>query len=530
MACVDRLMESAPDSALSICMSMKIDTNDLKTMSRWTYLYSKAEYKAHIADVDSVILEKAVLANKGRGDSLEYQTLLFKGVYLQSKQRLDSALIYLDASYELAKINKDYYYAGLAARELTFLYNALLITSKELELALLAKDAFEKAGKTVHSDWMDMIIANAYERNGLASQALSVIESCNSSTFKENDFLRESILLAKINCLHTLGRDDEVFSLYDELYRQGYKFNSYDFFLMSEISLKAGNQNEANFYFNKGKENAFYPSDSLYMIKMDALLNADKKNYREAFESAYLLSKKIGKAEMNRLQNPPINLLIDNYKLENELLKVVNERDRFFNVGLIFFCIILVIIITVIILSYRSYVIKKRLEYELIIDESKNLRNEVSGLISDNYRLKADVEEKNQLKVSLNELFGRHFELLDRICDICYHNTESEGKRISKEITETIKKLEKIDIANQLEEIINRYEDNWMKKFKDHYPDLKLSDYRLVMYLHIGLRRESIALVMGKPNVQAVSIAKYKLKKKLQSSNPESSFYHLLFP
>lgn len=513
------LIDINPDSSLNILKSL--DSTVLKNgqLARWAYLYGKSEYKNHENDLNDSIIRIATTYYYGKGDSLEYQSKLFMGTFFNIIEKYDSALVYLHTAFDIAKRNEDSYYSGLISRELSSVYHSLLNTSQELEWAQTAKSAFLDGNKIIHAIWMDDILANALERNGKREEALDLINMTDPSLIESNKYFRESILTTKARALHYLGRDKETVMVYDTLLSQGYQYTPYDCFLLSETYLKLNNLENAKIYKDKGENLSLFSSDSLYLLKINGLFNAEKKNYKEAYINAFELSRQIMKLEEERLKDPPTNLLIENYRLQNENLKIKEQRHYYFISFFIVSIILLVIIFTCIIISYKKIIIKKKIETDEILDEAHHLRKDIDTLRLDYIKLEKDIKEKEELTVRIHNLFSNHINLIDRIYQISYCYPTTSGKQIIKEVTESVNKLEKLDIRGGLEELIDKYDSGWMKKFRHNYPNLNEREYLFVMYLHLNMSRESIAILMGIPNVQAVSTAKYKLKKKLNIDN-----------
>lgn len=524
----EELMNNYPDSAYEILKTVDPKVLSHKQYAFWAYLYSKAEYKLYLENPDENLLDFISYYYKNGTDSLTYQSFLFKGTVFHEKGLNDSALIYLNKSLDLSSAARDYYYEGLAARELGSLYGDLLMTAKEIEYAQRAKSRFLQAGKSEHAAWMDLGIANALERNGQEIEALNKLDSIDGAPLEDRAFNQELIRI-KINSLNGLKKHEEVIEQYKILEGQEADLTPFDLMVLIENNINIDNFKEAQKYFELLKNSEMTPNDSLYLKKIKSMLFLNDKNYKAAYDEISDLSNRIMLLEEKRLKNPPTNLLIDNYKLQNELYKAKDANNRFLTWLIVSISLLIIVSFILFIFYQRTKFRDKEQELEIVLNESENLKNHIWDLSRKNKVLTGEKSRNEILEKELTNLFSQHFILLDRLCDICYHNIESEGKRISKEIAGTIKNLEKIDVSNQLEDLINRYNNDWMKNFKDDFPKLKEWEYLLVMYTFLGFSRESTVILMGKKNVHNISVAKSRLKNKLISMNPSSPFIIRLF-
>lgn len=109
-------------------------------------------------------------------------------------------------------------------------------------------------------------------------------------------------------------------------------------------------------------------------------------------------------------------------------------------------------------------------------------------------RAMADME--TEFAKEVRGLFSRHLDLLNRICEIWYRNRESShGNHIYKEITSMLGKMSHIKVAEELAEIINRHDNNWVDRFRQAYPGLGEAEYQLALYLYVGFRPSTIAVL-----------------------------------
>ncbi|MDE5883104.1 MAG: hypothetical protein K2H60_15395 [Muribaculaceae bacterium] len=123
LAIADTLMDTAPDSALSILKD--IDTCNVKESQRplLYLLLTKATVKSFQNIESDSIIGLSEYCYDGRKDSLEVLSKLYYGMALRQQGRYEDAITPLTLAYDLANQLKEHRWTGIAARELSFIYD-----------------------------------------------------------------------------------------------------------------------------------------------------------------------------------------------------------------------------------------------------------------------------------------------------------------------------------------------------------------------------------------------------------------------
>lgn len=100
--------------------------------------------------------------------------------------------------------------------------------------------------------------------------------------------------------------------------------------------------------------------------------------------------------------------------------------------------------------------------------------------------------------VIINELFEGRFSILNDIGNTFADLSGSitDQKLLYKEVKEIISRFENPKTLTELEEIINRYKNNLMQKFRDDFPSLSNDEYQQVCYHYAGFSPKFISLLM----------------------------------
>ena len=171
---------------------------------------------------------------------------------------------------------------------------------------------------------------------------------------------------------------------------------------------------------------------------------------------------------------------------------------------------------------------QKRLEMEYQLEISDNEKR-IARLQSE--KLQAEVNHKNtELATSAMNLVHK-VEILSKIKEDLIHYKETAANG-SKEVQKIIKKIDgELDDSQQWEQFSKHFDNvhtDYLKKLKDHCPDLTTSELKLAAYLRLSLTTKEIAQLMN-ISVRGVETSRYRLRKKLGLTNDEANLYdHLL--
>ena len=528
----DAIMNSTPDSALALLKTINRDSLDEELQAWHALLYTKATDKCYRPIADDSLISRAVDYYTGRGDSLEVQSLFYQGYYYSTHKVADTALVVLSRAYETALSAHDCFYAGMSAREISNVYRRLLMISEGLKWARIAKQLFYKGGKTLHASWMDDIIANClifigdYEAAGRLLDSMSHIGLYADRNFHCNT------LLNKVDLAMQLDAFEEALALYDSLAINKHEFKAHDRLNQAKASLMTGRYRQADNFFGRAFSLTMSNADSLYACKLSSLVAANQQDYLKAYDLSCAFADDLMKSDGRRLTNPQTILLTDNYRLKAENHRRQAQRNHNAVIVLIASCVLMAIFIIMLWYIYRSRLACKRLEVEKLMAESQTLRDDLS---LSNCRV--DEMERNgatmkqaicdmaaEYDMEIRGLFTRHLDLINNMYDIWYHNKDntSRSNRFYKEIISMLEKMGQIKVIQDLAEIINRYDDMWVDRFRKGYPDLREVEYQLAIYLYVGFRPSTIAVLTEREHTSSVHAAKHKLKQKLQEQNPNA--------
>ncbi len=583
----DAMMGCAPDSALAMLETIRVDGMGGGQRARYALLLTKATDKCYKPIEDDSLISFAADYYSGHGDSLEVQSLFYLGYYNGEKRINDKALLHLSHAYDAAFAAGDKFYAAMSAREMSIVYRRLYMVDEGLKWARIAKNLFVEAGKPVHAAWVDNTIADALIYNGRYGDAKILLDSLEHSAYYEDFPFRRSTLINRVTLALQIDSFKEVLDIYDNLSINGYTFTSHARLNQAKAAIELGMLEEADNYMSMARQLRMSDVDSLYERKLLSRLYAARGNFREAYETASIFGNDVMNSDMRLISNPQTQLLTDNYKLNADIHRLQAEKKSAYIVGLTVVCLLLGVLIYIIWKYYKSRLANRMLEIEQLVSSSRilmedltlsnkrynelteeniTLRDSIAGKESEIDRLKAasdllndglaesesryrKVSEENmELRNSIADketgfeeeirgVFGRHLNLLNDMCEIWYKYREidsrqhiikaGKGKKenedavdikglmLYKQIVSKLSKLTHIQDVEELARIIDKYDDNWMTRFKTEFPDLKEAEYRLAIYRYLGFRTNTIVALCNYKDSRSAYMAKFRLKEKL---------------
>ncbi|MBD5375537.1 MAG: hypothetical protein HDR77_08705 [Bacteroides sp.] len=552
----DSLMDLRPDSALTILSHIKSHSLRGELRPWHALLFNKAMLKNHRADTTDTLINIAVDHYSGRGDSLDYQSVYYQGVIYNSINSPGKSLVALHEAHEKATAAGNLFYQAMSARELSTAYYGLDNVAKELEWAEKAKQLFTKAKKPLHAAWMDIDIADALTYNHRPAEALEVIANVDESLLGEDSLFRSKILKSKATAQHMADDYAGTAATYTQLLEEGTDIGPNHKFRFASALMHLGRDDEAMRLIEDAEHYRMHEPDSLYRLSLLADIYAKKGNMAAAYELRTEYARKLGLSDEKKLIVSPTDLLTDTYRLRIDNQNLRLKYNRLLTYGVMLGALLLVVLLCVY-FSRRLYV--QRLEKEKSLAELSTLHEDLKfksqtlSLSQERYEqleaqrniLREDLEKsrqtlsdsqdkyraleaekdslqslvqlrENEFRKELKSLFSRQVDMLDDVYGMWFRNSDTlPGNKVYKDTLSTIRRLSDSKTVEDLAELIDRYNDNWMSRFKSVYIDLSRNDYLLSLYLYIGFRAESIAVLMDKKTTQAVHTAKHKLKVKL---------------
>ncbi|HYE56474.1 MAG TPA: triple tyrosine motif-containing protein [Chitinophagaceae bacterium] len=159
---------------------------------------------------------------------------------------------------------------------------------------------------------------------------------------------------------------------------------------------------------------------------------------------------------------------------------------------------------------------QQQLQYQHQLEMEKN-EKEIIRLR--NEKLQAEVQHKNTELASSAMNLVRKMEILSKLKeDLLQYKANPDKEKGHKEFQKIIKVLDsELDNPQEWEQFAVHFDSvhsNYLKKLKEHCPDLTVTELKLAAYLRLNLTSKEIAQLMN-ISIRGVETSRYRLRKKL---------------
>lgn len=568
----ETLMDERPDSALTLLKS--IPSPEQLTglaQARYALLYSQALDKNYIDTANDSLIQIAVNYYKDRDDAKsKFYAYYYLGRVHVNGNRLDQAtLAFMNAEQEVEALGDDYA-VGLLYRQMADIYRQYYDFTKALEYYQRATSCYEKADKQQHKLWGLLSQSAVYDAMGEKQKSYDIL--CNVKTEAKEigniQYVRYCLGDLIMLCIR-MEKTAEALNFYKE-FVNNYSIDGLNPVFYANLALlQAGEKNNelALSYLKKAWNLSETVNDSIHLHHLSSqiylLQNKDAHAYRE-LENCVVLQNK----EMLKALRQPV-LTVQKEFLETELAyrqyRMKMERLVYTLVGII------VVFVAVFVVSVLRKKLKKQEKtYQLkladlqteALEREQQLRAYTQELETKSVFSRKDIERLTlELRISkdhieksrsfheearlheeelrtgflalLNKLFKRNGKQLEdtfyELRQIKVKKEKNREKALDEYMVKISGSLYGSSKANKLlEELVNEYYDNAMRRLRS---EVKLPDekhYQLVCMLLAGLSINFIAFLTG-DTTNAIYKRRDKIREIIkQSEHSKEDIYLLL--
>lgn len=516
MSRAEAYMESHPDSALAVLQSIHAD--DLLTPSdRALYglLYTQALDKNWLEPKNDSLISLAVahymsVDNPSRLAVAYY----YQGMVRCNNENYPSAIVCYFKAKELAESQGLYFYAGMACRGISDIYNQSYNSAEELHFAEKEYDYFHKFGKQPFLNYALLDLGRALYNKGNYEKTLIVSNQLlDSANIHNDETLRQGSLRLTAQSLISMEKYNEAVPLLSEIC-ESQSAEPIDSLRLCEAMIETGQMENASNLLAKTSDIEIPLKNSI-----EYKINKKYKNYREALHNLEHIDSVTNQLFRNSVSHNLTTSLTDyfNIKRAEDELKIKEERI-FRNLSILcaFIAIMLIVLLS---LHYYRRQSKKISEKVLLAEQLAE-------------SLKKSKSENSINREVLKWLKSSKYELLENLCSIVYSYGDESKRRekVADAVDKVISDLStRSDKINEWEKQVDSLYDNLFSDFRNDFPNLKDIDYRLFLFLVIGLEIPTITLLLRENKVDAVYNRKRRLKNKISNLDNERKAKYLSF-
>lgn len=581
LAEAEHLMTAYPDSALSILESMDVsDIHSNSDKALYGLLMTQALDKNHLNPTDESLITPAVDYYRHDANILRsIKSNYYQGRVYLNKNNNPMALVSFFKAKNMAESYGDDFWAAMACRGISDIYNTSYNSAEELTYARMEYDHMKKSGIQPYLNYALLDLGRAlFNHNQYEESLAAANQLADSAKIHEDAYLDYLALQLKVRILTFQENIKEGLPAASTLCANEYA-ESGDTLSLALLTAYAGAPEGAIDLLHSLSETD--PETELHV----RYINAYKAgNHKEALEYSLQINN-LTESNFKKAMNQNLSgTLADYFELTNRAdnAKIRTYQARIWILALSA-TLILGVVILIIMVGHNKQ--KRRLadkillaeqlreslaRSNLLLHESRSKLNETETSLNEKIILlnesKSTLYEKDNIlteKISLLEekdnmleekdnmlaqsnvmmedslskikiLMASKYELLNKLSMVVYSTGGSKNaeRRIADTVSQIIKDftLSK-DGLKKLEDELNSNCDNLMHDFRHDLPGLKDIDYLLFLLSALHFSIPVISLFLKEERIQSIYNRKRRLKDrigKLSTAQKERYMAYLL--
>lgn len=506
----DRMIMTMPDSAAAMLKSLDMGGAAASERARHALLLTKALRKAHVMVTDDSLISIAAGYYRGRGDSLEVQSLFYNGAVLRYRKDYANALILLMEARDRASDTGDDFYRAMACREQASVYTALCNYDKAAELGREAAQAFYKAGHPLHAAWERVYIPQSLVYSGRAEEAYDSIKVLASDSLIHADtvLLKEFLWIASNVCFENSDYDlaEEYF---DSLVSVGGIPSSKLLSQMALLKLEKSDLTGARQYHDLAVGCQQTAADTLAAVYALSRIYEAEGDHEKAYRLTVMVDEQSDPMMDTLITHPYTTLVNDYYHAETRRKTALLEDAALRIMVWISLSMTLLTIILCLVCVYRYRLRQREMEREMLRSDLARLEQQISSL---------SAVTPNSTSLREPDTFLLAF--MKSVCDLIdvsnagERGTEDFGIRIS----ELISRLTDDENLKILEIYVNDKFDNLMTRFRQQAVGLSKRQFDISIFVFLGFSDSTVAWLFNKKPVANPRQLRYRIRKKLKEN------------
>lgn len=512
----ENIIQEYPDSALMI-----LDSIEYKYLSRdddkalYGMLITEALDKNHLNPSNDSLISFAVDYYKKKNDAIrEIISLYYQGrVFFLNGDNPKAIVCYFQAK-ELAENSGENFWAGMACRGVSDIYNETYNASEELVYSQLSYDYMKKSGRQPYLNYALLELGKALNNNRKEDEAIAITDQLlDSLKVVDDDYLMYETRKLRLLSMLTQERFGECIEL-SPLVVESQFAEASDSLYYALILVRTNKLAEASKILESVSDKVS-PMSKIVQFS----ITEKKGDYKKAYQESLSLDSIVNLELKNSLSHDLTDSLVDYFGLKEELNKAEIK-----NAKVKILCIVICGLFVLSILIAFAWHIHSSSEKKII--DKVNLTEQLQILLD-----KSNM--KNQKSISIiKSLISSKYQVFEELYNLVEEKEgdEFEKRKFSRKLTKIIDGISiNAEAMANLERDVDAIHDNLLTDFKKDLPSLKEADYHLFLFSVCGLTNASICLLLNEDKVEAVYNRRRRLKDKIKNLDVEKSNRYMQF-
>lgn len=520
---VESYINERPDSALAVLRALdSTKIRPLRTKAHYNLLLAIARDKNNQDDGHGLSgMEPTVAWYRRHGSRYDQTRACY---YLADMQHdagmIAEATVNYTRAFELAEVQREWFFAGMSANNLSNLYQSGFDYAQSLEFARRSVEAFEKIDKPQHLLYSRMLLANGYYNNQRFEQSISICDSLIIEATKMGypgiaaDALSTSaeayISLDPPVQDSTLARLDRV--------KMTYPLRAAQSAVYAWALFLKGRTAESEEWISLAYSAAKSERDSILVMPWEVQIAESRGDHVRANR----LLKTIQQYTDGQINNAVLQSVEKArafyFKEQNNGLTQMIQKDRRKMVEAIFLIIFVAIFVF---LFYRSRAV-----------QAEQRAREQQVRLEDKEKANTVLSEKLMLYgTTVRETLDFGFDVLNRLSEAYYHPNLSKQENYHEIIKEYLTDVtSRTRLGDSIETNINIIHDDVLSRLREEVPELKEEEIKLFSFCLFGFSYKALnAFSQNSSSINTTYSRVHRLRKAIERSGSEYTDFFLSF-
>lgn len=505
------LIHSRPDSSLVILKNWRATHSSLSKAehARYSLLMSMVLDKNYIDIASDSIILPAVQYYSSRPTKERMLAYYYQGLVYKNMQAYSASIVSLEKSEADAEILSDSYQLGLINRNKADIFNKTGNNPAAIQSAKASVLHFSNAHASLYEQYATLTLAIELTNNKNYIEALSILDGLTKNITDTN--LMYQALLIKAHSLW--GKEapvNEILTQYRLVPKEYYDILDYG--RLAEAFERIGQRDSADYWLKVGYDLAPTQNYKATLDYQKAQLEKSRGNYKAAFELLDYASAYQDSLTRVRLAESISVAQRDYFKQERDL-QIAKANTA--TIRLYLWIALSVFVLVLIILLFILQMNKKEARIREDLASLHSIESTVTKLTSDNALLVGGIvnERLRDLEALSNEYY--------------LAESDTEKETIAKQYKKALEKLRNNPIVfTEIEDLLNRYCDNLMLKFRKQLPEIKGDKLKMAILFFTRLPYKKMELFFKHHTADSLKKAKNRLRDSIQeSSAPDKALF-----
>ncbi len=472
---------------------------------------SEIYYKKSLCFKNDSILDIAFDFYSNSYDKLHcMKSEFFMGIFNKNGGKYGDAIIRLLKAYSLSKKQKNYLWQGLAAQELSEIFDNTSNSTESINYARIAHNCFKKAGNSSYTNLSLRNLSNAYYNKG----------SYDSCIILSNELLKDNRYNLSVDINYDLRKKLAVAFMKRKEYNKAIE-------TLRSIPFPQNKSYDTQRFLGLAYIKNGMIKQGVEII--DSVIHTHPEAANDSYFNYELYSElgdttKAYRALQEMYATPEGKFVVeDPARITATLVKFDEIQKEYYDNKLekLFYGTMFLILIIFIYSFYKKYMDK---QFVRISESARMFTNKIASIKIEN----------SKLAESIVSLLSTQFRCVNEACQTLHEATDLEAakKIISRNMLGLIDFLSNDKkTIDELGAMIDYHCRNLFTKFKHDFPNLNDRDYRLFLLSAVGFDNLAIAKLFG-GNVKSVYGRRDRMKVKiLNSDSPDRiNYISILYP